>query len=82
VTQKARDEMDNVLLQMFKENQEALPVEDRFSADMCGCKDFGMVCTKVKGHAGDHKSHGKLGSVLHEWPKQELQGVLLERDFM
>ena len=64
-----KDDIDR----MFEEAQAKLPPEDRiadaaYRHGICGGRSYdGFVCTKVRGHQGDHMAHNRRGEVAKRW---------------
>ena len=70
MTQATYNEFNEVLQNIFKKNQLALPSEDRCGSGWppCMMRNDSYLCTKIINHTGDHCAHGTLGTILRRWP--------------
>ena len=41
--------------------------------EMCQDTRHAYICTRVKGHAGDHVAHGGDGDICDQWPQNSKQ---------
>lgn len=71
MSETAKAELEDTRDRMFNENQAKLAPELRcvMGAKWCEEDDEGYTCTCAVGHVGDHAAHGRLGIIVHRWPR-------------